>query len=85
MAFAAKLTKKHGIPVSITHVALRALALGISKTEDIQGIIKWGNVSSVYYKFERDENVGVTTLVNVDQGKDLVPIHIKEPTKIDVL
>ena len=39
----------------------------------------------IYFKFERDENVGVTTLVNVDQGKDVVPIHIKEPTKIDVL
>ena len=52
MAFAAKLSKEHDIPVTITHVALRALALGISKSTDIQGVFKWGSVW-FYFKLVR--------------------------------
>lgn len=44
MKYAAKLSKENGFHISITHVAIRALALAISKTKDIQGALKWGNV-----------------------------------------
>ena len=44
MKYAAKLSKENGSHISITHVAIKALALAISKTNEIKGALKWGNV-----------------------------------------
>ena len=47
MKYAARLSKENDFPVTITHIALRAIALGLSKTKDVQGVFKWGNVRVV--------------------------------------
>jgi hypothetical protein len=63
----------------MTHVAGFAIAIGLHKMRRDVGRIVWGF-------FKRSENIGVTILVDVEGGSDLVPITLfnaHEMTLID--
>lgn len=53
--------------ITITHVISKGMAVAIYKMRRDIGRIKWGY-------FQRAEKLGLSVLVDVDGGKDLVPV-----------
>lgn len=66
-----KLSSETGTKVTLTHILVRALALGLAKFPEIQGHLKFGN-------FDQAEKLGMVVASNVDSGKDLVPIEFHD-------
>lgn len=55
--------------ITITHVIGMAIAKGLKEVEEHVGHVQWGN-------FKKDDQIGCTILVDVDNGADLVPVTI---------
>lgn len=63
--------------MTLTHLVIRALSLGLAKFPEIQGHLKFGN-------FDKEEKLGLTVLINVDSGRDLVPLFLKDFSEMTV-
>jgi pyruvate dehydrogenase E2 component (dihydrolipoamide acetyltransferase) len=57
------------VKVTMTHLMGHALGIGLKKIENQVGRIRWGY-------FKKSEKLGITCLVDVDGGSDLVPITV---------
>lgn len=64
--------------MTLTHLMGHAIALGLYKMRKDVGRITFGY-------FKRSEEIGVTTLVDVEGGADLVPVTLWDAHKITVL
>jgi len=62
----------------MTHVLGHALAWGLYKMRRDVGRITWGY-------FKHNKSIGITTLVDVEGGSDLVPITLWDAHKLTVL
>lgn len=62
----------------MTHIAGYGLALGMYKIRRDVGRIVWGY-------FRHSKKIGVTCLVNVEGGTDLVPVTVWDAHKMTLL
>lgn len=72
-----KLSIQSGTHVTLTHLVIRALALGLAKFPEIQGHLKFGN-------FDKVDKFGMVCVTNVDQGNDLVPVEFHDFVEMSV-
>ena len=66
------------VKITITHVVAKALAMGAYKIRRDIGRIKWGY-------FQRSKDIGVVVLVDVEEGRDLIPANLWNAHKDDVI
>lgn len=74
--------------ITVTHLTTKAVAVAISKMRRDIGRIKWGYVIEsdlISLQFQKADKLGITILVDVDGGKDLVPVTIWEAQDHSVL
>ena len=70
LAYVKKLNQQQTeIKVTVTHVIAHSIAWGLYKMRRDIGRVPFG-------VFKHDKKIGVTSLVNLDGGKDLIPVTI---------
>jgi len=70
MEYLKKLNEKNpGTKITLTHILGHAMAKGLLQVKEHVGHVVFGN-------FRQDKELGMTVLVDVDGGADLVPVTI---------
>ena len=79
MAYVKKLNEEQKeVKITLTHVTTLSCAWGIYKMRRDIGRLPWGT-------FKAAKKLGVTILVDVEGGKDLVPVTIWDAHKMTII
>ena len=79
IAYVKKLNEQQkDVKVTVTHVMAHAMAFGLYKMRRDIGRLPFG-------VFKHSKKIGVTSLCDVEGGKDLVPVTIFDGHKISIL
>ena len=79
LAFVKKLNAQQSeVKVTVTHLIAHGIAWGLYKMRRDVGRVPFG-------VFKHSKKIGVTSLVNLDGGKDLIPVTIFDGHKLSLL
>ncbi len=79
LAYIKKLNEQQSeVKVTMTHILGHALAFGLYKMRRDVGRITWGY-------FKHSKKIGISCLVNVEGGSDLVPVTLWDAHKESVI
>jgi len=67
-----------GVKITMTHIFTKALFSAMSRNRRDIGRLSWGY-------FKKSEKVGITILVDIEGGKDLIPITLWEGQDLSVI